>query len=192
MSQDQNQNEPTTGHVYDGIEELDNRLPNWWLATLYGTVLFATGYFAYYVMGDGPGLTQEYERAKAAAEYEAYLRGDNKKGATEDELLAVYKDVSRRKEGQDVFTARCVACHGDHAQGGIGPNLTDEYWLHGGKLVEIVHTVTNGVSDKGMPPWGPVLKDREIQSVVAYIRSLRGSNPAGAKAPQGDKVTIVE
>jgi cytochrome c oxidase cbb3-type subunit 3 len=179
-----------TGHNYDGIEELDNHLPNWWLATLYGSIVFAIAYFGYYVIGDGPSLVQEYEHARQESQYAAYLRGDGNKGPTEEQLLAVYKDPGRRKEGQAVFAARCVPCHGDHAQGGIGPNLTDDYWLHGGKLVEIAHTVSNGVADKGMPPWGPVLKDREIESVVAYIRSLRGSNPAGAKAPQGERVNL--
>jgi cytochrome c oxidase cbb3-type subunit 3 len=183
---------PNTGHNYDGIEELDNRLPNWWLATLYGSILFAMGYFGYYVLGTGPTLAKEYETQKAEAEYAAYLRGDSKKGPTEAELLAVFKDVSRRKAGQAVFAARCVACHGEHGQGGIGPNLTDDYWLHGAKLTEMSHTITEGVADKGMPPWGPVLKEPEIQSVVAYIRSLKGSHPAGAKASQGERVVLSE
>ena len=189
MSDDKNLN---TGHCYDGIEELDNRLPNWWLATLYGTIVFAIGYFGYYVMGSGPSLTQTYEREHAAAEYAAYLRGDTNAGPTEAELLAVLKEPVRVREGQGVFSARCVACHGDHGQGGIGPNLTDDYWLHGGKLAEIAKTVSKGVPEKGMPPWGPVLQDRELRSVVAYIRSLRGSNPAGAKAPQGERVSLAE
>ena len=189
MSDDKNLN---TGHNYDGIEELDNRLPNWWLGTLYGSILFALGYFGYYVMGSGPTLVKQYEQDKSEAEYAAYLKGGNKKGPTEAALLAVFKDPGRRKEGQAVFASKCVACHGDHAQGGIGPNLTDDYWLHGGKLTEISHTVTAGVPDKGMPPWGPILKDSEIESVVAFIRSVHGSNPAGAKAPQGERVILAE
>jgi len=189
VSDDNNLN---TGHNYDGIEELDNRLPNWWLGTLYGSIIFAIGYFGYYVMGNGPSLVKEYEKSRADAEYAAYQRGDKKKVPTETELLAVFKDTNRRKEGHAVFAARCVACHGEHGQGGIGPNLTDDYWLHGGKLTEIAHTVTEGVLDKGMPPWGPMLKESEIQSVVAFIRSLHGTNPAGAKAPQGVRVTLTE
>ena len=79
-----------------------------------------------------------------------------------------------------------MACHGAHAQGGIGPNLTDNYSIHGGKMVDIVNTVTNGIQDKGMPAWGPFLKQDEIHSVVSFIKSLHGSHPADAKAPQGD------
>jgi cytochrome c oxidase cbb3-type subunit 3 len=180
--------EKSTGHVYDGIEELDNRLPNWWLGTLYGTILFAIGYSAYYLVGNGPTLVREYERDRDEALYAEYLKGgDKKKGPTEEALLAIFKDDGRRKEGQGVFSSRCIACHGDHGQGGIGPNLTDEYWLHGGRLVQIAGTITAGVAEKGMPPWGPILKDREVESVVAYIRSLKATHPAGAKAPQGQK-----
>lgn len=181
-----------TGHFYDGIEELDNRLPSWWLGTLYGSILFAIVYFGYYVLGSGPTLVKEYERNQAASEYAAYLKGGAKKGPTETELLAVFKDHERQEEGHAVYHARCVACHGDHGQGGIGPNLTDEYWLHGGKLTEIATTVSRGVPDKGMPPWGPILKDHEIHSVVAYIRSLHGSKPKGAKAAQGERVVVAE
>lgn len=179
--------EKSTGHIYDGIEELDNRLPNWWLVTLYGTIVFAMGYFAYYVVGSGPTLTQEYQRERDEAEYAAYLKGDTKKPPSESELLAVFKDPERRKEGREVFSSRCVACHGSVGQGGIGPNLTDEYWLHGGKLVDIALVVDRGVGEKGMPAWGPMLKESELRSVVAYVASLAGTQPAGAKAPQGEK-----
>jgi cytochrome c oxidase cbb3-type subunit 3 len=96
------------------------------------------------------------------------------------------KDSAKVKAGKDLFQVRCVACHGASGQGLIGPNLTDEYWLHGGKLTDISNTITNGVSDKGMPPWGPVMTADQIHSVVAFIRSIRGTNPSGAKAPQGE------
>ena len=79
-----------------------------------------------------------------------------------------------------------VACHGDKGQGGIGPNLTDDYWLHGGKLAQIAATITNGVSDKGMPPWGPMLSGEQIKSLAVFVKSLHGTNPPGAKAPQGE------
>lgn len=188
----ENEHEKSTGHNYDGIEELDNRLPNWWVGLLYASIVFALGYFGYYVMGDGPSLFVQYEREQAAAEYAAYLRGDQKKEATEPELLAISKDLGRRKQGKEIYGAKCVACHGDRGQGGIGPNLTDEYWLHGANLVELARVVTKGVADKGMPPWGPLLKDSEVQSVVAYVRSLQGSRPAGAKAPQGARSVLKE
>jgi len=100
--------------------------------------------------------------------------------------MAMAKDPAKVKAGRELFQVRCIACHGAAGQGIIGPNLTDEYWLHGGKLAEITHTITNGVPDKGMPPWGPVMSSEQIHFVVAYIRSIRGTNPAGAKAPQGE------
>ena len=189
MKEDQEKN---TGHNYDGIEELDNNLPKWWLGILYGSIVFAAGYFGYYVIGNGPGLNKQYETDHAKAEYDAYLRGGGKKGVSEAELLAVFKNPDRIKRGHAAFQARCIACHGAQGQGGIGPNLTDDFWLHGGKLTEIVKTITDGVADKGMPPWGPILKEDEIQSLAGYIRSLHGTNPPGAKAPQGEKVTLAE
>lgn len=185
-------NEESTGHNYDGIEELDNRLPNWWVGLLYGSIVFSLGYFGHYVLGSGPTLNAQYERERAEAEYSAYLRGDQKKEPSEAQLLAVYKDLDRRKQGKAVFDARCVACHGEHAQGGIGPNLTDDFWLHGATLVELARVVSQGVTDKGMPPWGPLLKDAEVQSVAAYIRSVGGTRPAGAKSPQGVRVVLKE
>jgi cytochrome c oxidase cbb3-type subunit III len=192
MSSSNEPKEPNTGHNYDGIEELDNQLPRWWLGTLYATIVFSAFYFAYYVLGEGPTLVKEYERSQQTAIYEAYLRGDNKKVVPEGELQAIFKNSDRRKEGQSVFSARCVACHGDHAQGGIGPNLTDDFWLHGARGTDLVRTIEKGITDKGMPPWGSMLKDTEIQSVAAYIHSVRGTRPAGAKAPQGEKVTLAE
>lgn len=184
------EDENNTGHNYDGIEELDNQLPNWWLGLLYVSIVFSLGYFGYYVMGSGPTLVKQYERERVAAEFAAYLQGDIKKEPTEPELLAVYKDEGRRKQGKAAYETRCVACHGTQGQGGIGPNLTDDYWLHGARLVEIARVVSNGVADKGMPPWGPLLKDTEVQSLVAYIRAIRGTRPRGAKAAQGVKVIL--
>jgi cytochrome c oxidase cbb3-type subunit III len=100
------------------------------------------------------------------------------------------RDAAVRKRGQESYQAKCAACHGTQGQGGIGPNLADEYWLHGGKLIEIVATITDGVPAKGMPPWGPVLSPEEIQSAAVYIRSLLGTNPPNAKASQGERVKL--
>ena len=179
-----------TDHNYDGIEELDNSLPNWWLGILYGTIVFAAVYLVYYEIGDGPSLKKEYDQEHARLEYQAFESGQGKKEISEADLKAILKNPERIKQGEAVFTSKCFSCHGAHGQGGIGPNLTDDYWIHGGKLTEIARTISNGVADKGMPPWGPLLKEDEIQSLVAFIRSIRGSHPAQAKAPQGDLVKI--
>ena len=176
------------GHNYDGIQELDNSLPRWWINLFYFTIVFAVGYFMYYVVGEGPSLVREYERDKQAAEYSLYLHRGPVKTISEEELRAVLKDPARAHAGEVIFQAKCLSCHGAGGGGGIGPNLTDEYWLHGGGPIEVLATITDGVGEKGMPPWGPLLKPEESQSLVAYIHSIHGSHPPGAKAPQGEKV----
>jgi cytochrome c oxidase cbb3-type subunit 3 len=178
-------NEPLTGHNYDGIEEADNPLPNWWLMTLYLSIAFAIGYYAYYEIGEGPSLREELHQDLAQLEARK-SSGPVAKFPDEKLLAAAGKDKSRVVAGSEVFKARCISCHGDKGQGLIGPNLTDDYWLHGdGKLKAIAMTIHDGVAEKGMPPWGPILSEKEIYEVAAYVRSLRGTNPAGAKAPQG-------
>ena len=176
------------GHSYDGIEELDNALPVWWINGFYISIVFALGYFMYYSLGEGPSLVKEYERAKDKYEYAQYLQKGSVKLAGEVELRAFLKEPARVKAGREIFDAKCVSCHGAQGQGGIGPNLTDDYWIHGGKMTEILNTVMNGVSDKGMPPWGSLLKQDEVYSVVTFVKSIRGTHPSNAKAPQGELV----
>ncbi|MGZ3696760.1 MAG: cbb3-type cytochrome c oxidase N-terminal domain-containing protein [Bdellovibrionota bacterium] len=171
---------------HDGIEELDNQLPKWWLYLFYLTIVFAAGYFAYYSLGSGPTLRQEYERVRNEEELASLAKSASVKVASEEELRALLKSSERVHAGQGIFQARCVACHGSAGQGGIGPNLPDDYWLHGGKMTEIVHTVTQGVADKGMPPWGPLLSQDEVHSLAAFIKSIRGTHPPNPKAPQGE------
>lgn len=173
------------GHSYDGIDELDNALPTWWLNSFYITIVFALGYFVYYALGDGPSLQKEYEKEKNQYEYAQLSQKAAVKLASEPELRAYLKDGTRVQAGKEIFLSKCVSCHGERGQGGIGPNLTDDYWIHGGKMTEILNVVTNGVLDKGMPPWGPILKQDELYSVVTFVKSLRGTNPPNAKAPQG-------
>ncbi len=176
------------GHSYDGIEELDNSLPEWWLNGFYLTILFSIGYVMYYTVGEGPSLRKEYERQQQNYEYAQYQNQASVKLASEEELKGFLKDPARIKVGSQIFQTKCVSCHGPQGQGGIGPNLTDDYWIHGGKMTEILQVVTNGVLDKGMPPWGPLLKQDELYAVVAFVNSLRGSKPPNPKAPQGDLV----
>ncbi len=176
------------GHNYDGIEELDNALPKWWINGFYLTILFAVIYFFYYVLGDGPSLEKEYQRELRAHNYMTATQKSQSQVVSEDDLRALLKNPTRIEAGKEVFKGKCASCHGEQGQGGIGPNLTDDYWIHGGKMTEILTTVSAGVLDKGMPPWGAVLKQDELHAVVAYIKSIRGSNPPNAKAPQGDLV----
>jgi cytochrome c oxidase cbb3-type subunit 3 len=175
-----------TDHEYDGIQEFDYQLPKWWLNMFYLTIFFSVGYFAYYHLLAGPSIQQEYQAEQN--QLEVMLASEAAKGAniSEADLVAYAKDLAKVKAGKELFQVRCVACHGAAGQGLIGPNLTDEHWLHGGKLTDVSKSITNGIPDKGMPPWGPVMSPEQIHSVVAFIRSIRGSKPAGAKAPQGD------
>ncbi|MGZ3653243.1 MAG: cbb3-type cytochrome c oxidase N-terminal domain-containing protein [Bdellovibrionota bacterium] len=176
-------------HDYDGIKEFDNPLPRWWLATFYGAILFSIFYVAYYHFGPGPApetiLSQDIEEMKS-------LERNSQKadpGPTEEALAAIYHEPSRREEGKRVFTEKCAVCHGVQGGGLIGPNLTDNYWIHGkGTLVDIFHVVSEGILEKGMPSWKLMLKKDEVQSVVVYVKSLRGSHPANPKAPQGEEV----
>ncbi len=172
-------------HTYDGIGELDHSLPAWWINGFYLNIIFALGYFFYYIMGDGPSLLKEYQKEKNEYEYAQALKKDSSKGASEEELRAFLKEPSRIQAGLQIFQTRCVVCHGAQGQGGIGPNLTDDYWIHGGKMTEILAVVVNGVPEKGMAPWGGILKLDEIYSVVTFIKSLRGTHPPNPKEPQG-------
>lgn len=172
------------GHDFDGIEEFDNDLPPWWLNLFYVTIAFAVVYFSYYhVIGKGPDQHAQYEEELAAAEALQKENGGSDRAVN----LVAYKDAENLRKGSEVFNTYCMACHGAKAQGDVGPNLTDEYWLHGEKFSNIVNTITKGVPDKGMVTWEGVLKPEEIVTVASYVVSLQGSRPEGAKEPQGEK-----
>lgn len=181
-----------TDHDYDGIQEYDNNLPAWWLATFIGTIIFGFVYWIHYEFGGGPDLQAEY---KAEME-QLHEKGEGESGghkavasASEEELLKLMATPDVVAKGKLSFKEKCASCHGEELQGIIGPNLVDEYWIHGnGKLSQIQTTVTQGVPEKGMPSWGAMLKEDEIESIVAYIGSQRGTKPANPKAPQGEKV----
>jgi cytochrome c oxidase cbb3-type subunit 3 len=172
-------------HSYDGIREYDNPMPRWWLMTFAGTIIFSLIYLLNIgPVGNGKGRIADYEAevAKYAATAPA---GDA--GPSAERLLAIGKDRHEVDEGRQIFAKNCVACHRADAGGLIGPNLTDDYWLHGGGIAQIYHTVTTGVLDKGMPPWGKMLSPKQIEEVVVYVASLKGTNPPNPKAPQGDR-----
>ena len=174
-------------HNYDGIRELDHVLPRWWLWLLYATIVFAAWYSGYYMSGFGP--TPQQELAVELKKIDALRPPEQPTtGFNEAELLAAVGKPELIKSGKEVFAGKCVSCHGDLAQGVIGPNLTDEFWIQGkGTLQGIAKVVTDGVAEKGMPPWGAILTKDETRDVVVYIHSIQGSRPAGAKDPQGEK-----
>lgn len=170
-------------HNYDGIQELDHVLPRWWLWIFYSTIVFSAFYVGYYMAGQGPNQSQEL--AADLKDLNA-LRPPAPGGDQQALLLAAFKDPARLRNGQEVYASKCLACHGDQGQGIVGPNLTDDHWLHGGgTLADVAQVVANGVLDKGMPPWASVLTPDELHNVVAYVHSLHGTNPVVAKEPQG-------
>ncbi len=172
---------------YDGIIEQDNPLPRWWVTTFYLCVIFAAGYYAHYQLGPGKSLAETYEVEAKAARYAAALHAKDYQPPTDTELTEILKDSEALKLGQNSFTSKCASCHGNAGQGGIGPNLTDEYWLHGSKPSEIFIVIREGVLDKGMPAWKSLVRDPEAKAITAFLLSLKGTHPPGAKAPQGVK-----
>lgn len=165
-------------HVYDGIEEADNELPAWWIAMFVGGAVFALGYwFAYH----------EYEALKLPnEEYSAAViaRAEAAGTVSVDALVLGANNPETLASAKTTFTATCVACHGADGQGVIGPNLTDDHWIHGGSALAVYTTIKDGILTKGMPSWGPVLGDKAVQQLASYVISLRGKNVAG-KAPEG-------
>ena len=177
-------------HAVDGIVEEDNRLPTWWLGTFVISVLFAFGYVFYYLVGDGPTLTEEYRKEQVALQLASSGGAAMAASSLQAELEQAAQSADRKKKGSELFQSRCASCHGKAGEGGIGPNLTDSFWLHGAKPAEIAKTINEGVLDKGMPPWSASIAPPEVASLVAYIVSLKGTNPPNAKAPQGVEVKL--
>lgn len=167
--------------TYDGIEEEDNQLPNWWLFTLFGAIVFTFGYWVvYHTSKSLPDIRATYN-----ADVDALKKSRMAANPMSDEsILALSKDPAMVEEGKGVFASTCASCHAQQAQGLVGPNLTDKYWIHGSKPTDIANAVTNGFPDKGMPPWGTVLGPEKVRKVAAFVMSIRDTNVAG-KAPQG-------
>lgn len=175
-------------HEYDGIQEADNDLPRWWLAILYGTIAFGALYWLAaqsFKTVPPPKVAYDEEMAKIAAEEAARVK--NAGAVTDDSLLALAKDAKTVEDGKATFASTCAACHAANGGGGIGPNLTDEFWLHGGAPTKIYGTIKDGFTAKGMPAWGPALGEERVRTVAAYVLSLKGTNVPGGKPPQGEK-----
>jgi len=175
---------------YDGIQEYDNDLPRWWLNIFWLTTLFAVVYAIYI---HAIREEDDYQQLANAVNYieekaKAAQQSPESSDLTEDDLLALVNNQEITAHGKVLFTEKCSPCHGPAGEGLIGPNLADNYWIHGGKLVEIQKVITKGVPEKGMLSWESMLSGQEIQSLVAYIATLKGTNPPNAKAPQGDLV----
>ncbi len=174
-------------HNYDGIKELDNSLPPWWVAMFYITIALSVVFLTYYHVLGGPSQADEYNaEIKAAEQTRAAFAATQANDIDEDNLEAS-TDAKDLSIGQTVYTTNCVACHGANGEGGVGPNLTDEFWIHGGGITNVFKTVKNGVPEKGMIAWSAQLKPADMLKVSSYILSIQGTNPPNGKAPQGDK-----
>lgn len=177
-------------HTYDGIRELDNPTPPWFMGLFYGTITFGVGYLVYFhVLSDGQTMQTEYAQEVAEAEIvrAAYVKQWAEK--INEKTVVVLTSAEALDAGKKLYDQHCVACHGAKGEGSVGPNLTDAYWLHGGTIGAVFRTVTEGVPEKGMIAWKKSLNPLQIQQVSSYIASLQGTNPPNAKSPQGEKVT---
>lgn len=173
-------------HNYDGIRELDNALPPWWKYGFYITIVMAVVYLLnFHVFGMGKNPDEEYvaEMEKARIEKEVYESMNKDKI---DEKNVPMADANGIANGMNLFEANCIACHLKGGAGSVGPNLTDDYWIHKGSLNDIYNTIKNGYPDKGMQAWSNKFNPKEISQLASYIKSLRGTNPPNAKLPQGD------
>lgn len=173
-------------HSYDGIKELNNPIPAWFNVLFYGTLVFAVGYMYYYHIGNhGERQDDEYatEIAKADLDKQKFLA---KSGSSVDEN-SVKIDPSQIAVGKGIYDGNCVACHGEKGEGIVGPNLTDEFWLHGGSVKDIFKVIKYGVVEKGMVAWEKNMSAGDMSAVTNYIISLKDTKPANAKEAQGEK-----
>ena len=174
-------------HEYDGIRELDNVLPPWWLWLFYGTVIWGVIYLVnVHVIGVWPDQTTAYkaEMTEAQAEIDAFLSAQASQ--VDERNVALMTDAGTLASGAALFKQNCATCHGQLGEGTAGPNLTDAYWLHGGGIKDVFTVIKYGVSGKAMKAWNTDLKPTEMQAVANFILSLQGTNPPNPKAPEGD------
>ncbi|HVU04553.1 MAG TPA: cbb3-type cytochrome c oxidase N-terminal domain-containing protein [Polyangiaceae bacterium] len=177
-----------TDHEYDGIQEYDNPMPRWWVLIFWGSFYFAFSYFMWFHVYFKGSVKEDY-----AADMTAYREEMAKKAlganVTEEALEKLTKDPAMMADAQGIFQKRCVQCHAANGQGLIGPNLTDDFWIHGkGTLMDIYGVVNGGVPAKGMPEWGKQLSAIEVAKAAAYVGTLRGKHLPG-KAPEGTQIT---
>lgn len=174
-------------HEYDGIKEYDNPMPRWWVITFWATIIYSVIYLVVVGgMGTGQGNVDEYE-----ADMTAWRAAYPQDGGPVDVagILALASDTEALEEGNEVYIKYCAACHAADGGGMIGPNLTDDAWIHGGTVEQIHQVIAEGVLAKGMPAWGKMLSPEQVDQVTAYVWSLAGTTPAAPKAPEGEQVT---
>ena len=173
-------------HEYDGIKEYDNPLPAWWVYTWLATVLFCFPYMAWYHSTDGRTIQDEYDGELAAAAQKMIAAYGNL--AADQETILRYMDDEVAMTGMaSQFKGKCAVCHQADGSGNVGPNLTDDSWLHVDRVEDIVGVIRDGVPAKGMTAWGDKFSDTQLVLMAAYVASLR-SNPLDGKEAQGDEI----
>jgi len=175
-------------HNYDGIMELDNDLPPWWLYMFYGTIIAAVIYVvAFFGMGKFNQIDELNAEYAIAEEQIAKFKEANGPGIDETSVVLAV-DAAQIADGKATYTKNCVACHNANGGGGVGPNFTDDVWIHGSSINEVFKIIKYGVPEKGMIPWESQLNPEQMQNVASFILTeFKGKNVAGGKAPQGDK-----
>lgn len=174
-------------HEYDGIRELDNSLPPWWVAMFYLSIGFGVIYYTYYhFTGAGPSSGEEYKMEMERADKAIQAYRATQSNLVDETNVEVLTDEQAIAGGKEIFLANCAACHGALGEGGVGPNMTDQYWIHGGDIKSIFKTIKYGVPEKGMISWKGQLSASDMNEVASYILTLQGTNPPNPKEPQGD------
>ena len=174
-------------HDYDGIKELDNVLPPWWVYLFYGTIVFAVIYLVRFEIIGAPNQEMELQNEMTQAKIEVAEYMKTAPDMMDEKSVTLLTDKEALAEGKGIFTTNCVVCHRADAGGQIGPNLTDDKWILGGGIKNVFHTLVNGGRDgKGMISWKGTLKPKEMQKVASYVLSLQGSNPKDPKVAEGE------
>lgn len=180
--------EADMGHDYDGIRELNNPTPPWWRWGFYFSILFGVVYlWRFHISATAPLQLEELRiaEAEAAVKKEAYLK--NAANNIDENNVKLLTDITDIETGKKLFSASCAACHGPEAQGLVGPNLTDDYWLHGGKVPDIFKTIKYGVPEKGMKSWKDDFSPKQLAQLTSFIKSVHDTNPPNPKAKEGEK-----
>lgn len=176
-------------HDYDGIKELDNVLPPWWVNLFYATIIFAAVYLLrFHVFG---GYTQDEEFKTEVELAEADIL-KNKANSPQEEItfdkVTLLTDAADLAQGKEIFTNSCAACHKPDGGGMVGPNLTDEYWINGGGIKNVFKLISEGSKNNPtMVGWAKTLGTKQVQKVASYVLSLQGTKPVGGKPAEGEK-----
>ena len=181
---------PILEHAYDGIQEYDNPLPGWWRATFWASIVFAAGYFVVFHIAHWATTPDEKYRA-ALAEYDgkrALRDAEDARNVNEELLARNAHDGTLVAHGAEIFASRCASCHNADGHGLIGPNLTDNFQIHGTTRMDVFKTIRNGAPGTAMPAWGEQLPPSDVVAVASFVTTLRGTNAPGGKAPQGNPV----